>query len=62
MARPVQLISVILIALALATCGGDTQSNGRGIDQDIAAAHGAGGATLDNIGQHFAPWSIGRSP
>jgi len=57
-----RLISVVLVGLALANCEGDTQTNTRAIDQDIEATHGASGATRDNIGQRFAPWSISRSP
>jgi ABC-type glycerol-3-phosphate transport system substrate-binding protein len=55
---------VVASALALAACAGeDTQTNQRGIDQDITATHDAGAPTLSNIGQRdFAPWRFNMKP
>ncbi len=55
---------VVLAALALAGCAGeDTQTDQRGIDQDITATHDAGAPTARNIGQRdFAPWRLNMGP
>ncbi len=55
---------VVLTALALGACAGeDAQTNQRGIDQDITAAHDAGAPTMSNIGQRdYAPWRLNMKP
>jgi len=55
---------VLLSGLALAACAGeDTQTNERGIDQDITATHDAGAPTSANIGQRdYAPWRLNMQP
>jgi hypothetical protein len=54
---------VVLAALALAACAGeDTQTNERGIDQDITATHDAGAPTPANIGLNYAPWRLNMKP
>ncbi len=55
---------IALAALALAACAAeDTQTNERGIDQDITATHDAGAPTVSNIGQRdFAPWRLNMHP
>ncbi|HKX10433.1 MAG TPA: hypothetical protein VJN67_19695 [Stellaceae bacterium] len=54
----------VLAALALGACSAeDAQTNERGIDQDITAAHDAGAPTLSNIGQRdYAPWRLNMAP
>ena len=55
---------IVLAAMTLGACAGeDAQTNQRGIDQDITAAHDAGAPTLSNIGQRdYAPWRLNMAP
>jgi len=55
---------VFLASLTLGACAfEDAQTNERGIDQDITAAHDAGAPTLSNIGQrNYAPWRLNMAP
>lgn len=56
--------AIVLAALALGACTAeDTQTDQRGIDQDITATHDAGAPTISNIGQRdFAPWRVNMAP
>jgi hypothetical protein len=62
--KPLLRSLVALAMLVLAACAAeDTQTNERGIDQDITATHDAGAATINNIGQRdFAPWRLNMHP
>jgi len=64
MTRSLLRSMVVLSALALGGCAGeDTQTNERGIDQDIMATHDAGAPTPANIGQRdYAPWRLNMQP
>jgi len=54
---------IVVSVLALAGCAGeDTQTNERGIDQDITATHDAGAPTPANIGLNYAPWRLNMKP
>lgn len=56
--------AIVLATLALGACTAeDTQTDQRGIDQDITATHDAGAPTISNIGQRdFAPWRVNMAP
>jgi hypothetical protein len=62
--KPLLRSLVAIAALALTACAAeDTQTDERGIDQDIIATHDAGAPTMSNIGQRdFAPWRLNMQP
>ena len=64
MTRSLMRSMVVFVALTLGACAfEDAQTNERGIDQDITAAHDAGAPTMSNIGQrNSAPWRLNMAP